>query len=179
VVATSLALASGAPAEYLDEETGATIAVVSQPLVFARERSGLGRDYITLAAAAVDQSGRISYVLVGYMWSVGSSPGAKDVRLAAAGVGLQADDRQVDLNLYDHSARELGIGVPVHPPPFGPATPYVYVIDLATLQLLAESRRLSICVRDQSPSLNYQLFEDGRNALKEFVRFVRVKYQTL
>jgi hypothetical protein len=44
--------------DYLDE-TGASLAVVHESLVFAREHCASGRDYVTLAAAAVDQSGRI------------------------------------------------------------------------------------------------------------------------
>jgi hypothetical protein len=115
-------------------------------------------------------------VLVGYIWSVGSSPGPKDARLAARGVILQADDRRVELTPQNVSARELGIGVPVHPPPVGRATPYVYVIDLATVQLLAESGHLSLYMQDQDASANYQVFGDGRSALKEFVRFARARF---
>jgi hypothetical protein len=177
MVAAALAVASSSrPTEYLDEVTGATVAVVHQPLVFARERSGLGRDYVTLAAAAVDQSGRLSYVLVGYIWSVGYSLGPKDTRPAAAGVILQADERRVALELQNLSARDLGIGVPVHRPPVGPATPYIYVTDLATVQLLAESSHLSLYIPDQSGSANYLLFEDGRGALKEFLQFARARF---
>ncbi len=177
MVATTLAFASSSrPTEYLDEGTGATVAVVGEPLVFARERAGFARDYVTLAAAAVDQSGRLSYVLVGYIWSVGSSPHPKDAQLAAAGLILQADDRRVELTPQVLAARELGIGMPVHRPPIGSVTPYISVTDLATVQLLAESSRLSLLTRDQNASANYQLFEDGRRALKEFVRFARARF---
>ena len=173
MAACALAIASnGRPNEYLDQETGATVAVVRQPLVFVRERSGFGRDYVTLAAAAVDQSGRLTYMLVGYIWSVGSPVAAGDTRLAAEGVTLQADDRRIELALANRSTRELGIGVPVHRPPLGSATPYAYLVDLATVRLLAESHRLSLDVHDNSGSVSYQLFEDGRSALREFVRSV-------
>ena len=177
LVATALAVASSSrPIEYLDEATGATVAVVRQPLVFARAGPGMGRDYVTLAAVAVDQSGRISYALVGYIWSVSSSVDPIKARLAAAAVILQADERRVQLNLQNVSARELGIGLPVHPPPVGSAAPYIYVTDLATVQLFAESSRLALYTQDQTNSENYQLFEDGRGALKEFVRFARARF---
>jgi hypothetical protein len=176
IVATTLAVAAGRPTEYLDEDTGATVAVVGKPLVFARERSGFARDYVTLAAAAVDQSGRLSYVLVGYIWSVGSAPAPKDAALAAAQLTLQADDRRVELTPQSLTPRQLGIGVPVHRPPVGSATPYLYITDLATVQLLADSSRLSLVTQNQDAAANYQLFEDGRRALKEFVQFARTSF---
>jgi len=60
------------PREYLDEETAATVTVVAEPLVFALPRPELAanvRDYVTLAAAAVDRNGKLSYVLIVYFWS--------------------------------------------------------------------------------------------------------------
>src|SRR5258708_12087183 len=58
--------------EYLDEHTGAHLAVVGRPLTFALERSTLAanaRDYVSLAAAEVDRSGRAQTYLIGYFWS--------------------------------------------------------------------------------------------------------------
>ena len=176
LVATALAVASNRPTEYLDEQTGATVVVVHEPLVFAREHSGFGRDYVTLAATAVNQSGRISYLLVGYIWSVGPASGPKDVHLAAKKVALQADERLIALALQSRSALELGIGVPVHRPPVGAAASYIYVTDLETVQMLAESSHLSLQIEEQSASAHYQLFEDGRSALREFVRFARARF---
>src|SRR5258706_12201867 len=60
------------PEEYLDEQTGATVDVVDAPLVFARDRSERAanlRDYVTVAAAAVNRGGKLEYVLVAYVWS--------------------------------------------------------------------------------------------------------------
>ena len=54
------------PEEYLDPETAATISIVGKPLVFAHERPERAahmRDYVTLAAAAVNRSGKTDYVL--------------------------------------------------------------------------------------------------------------------
>lgn len=177
MIATTLAIAaSSRPSEYLDQVTGATVAVVGEPLVFARERSGFARDYITLAAAAVDQSGRLSYVLVGYIWSVGAARRSKETQAAAPGLMLAADERRVELSAQTFAPRDLGIGAPMHPPPVGSATPYVYVTDLATVELLADSNHLSLLTQDQDAPANYQLFEDGRRALKEFVRLARAKF---
>src|SRR5205085_7065875 len=60
------------PREYLDEDTAATVTVVGEPLVFAYAIPALAanqRDYVTLAAAAVNRNGKVSYVLIAYFWS--------------------------------------------------------------------------------------------------------------
>jgi hypothetical protein len=54
--------------------------------------------------------------------------------------------------------------------------PYIYVTDLATVELFAETSHLSLYTQDQTNSANYELFEDGRGALKEFVRFARDRF---
>ncbi len=170
----AVALAAGnQPLEYLDEETGATITVVGRPLVFAHEVPGArdnGGDYITLAAAAVDQSGKVTYVVLAYFWSVGVS------QLVPTGatepLTLQADDERIELVLRGTSARDFGIGVPVHKPPFGAEKPYIYGVDVRTLRLIAESRHLTLHLGRPDKPLNYDLFEDRRVALKEFVRRV-------
>jgi hypothetical protein len=171
--ATATAAASGKlPREYLDEQTGATISVVREPLVFVHERSGAPGtgDYVTIAAASVDQSGDISYVLVTYCWSVGMARSTGGSLCADAPLVLQADDRRIEIASRKSSAREAGIGVPIHRPPFGAATPFVYTTDLSTLRLLAETHHLSLRLGGESAPLDYELFEDQLSALREFVR---------
>jgi hypothetical protein len=165
--------ASNEPLEYLDEETGATVTVVGRPLVFVHERSGfLGRagDYVTLAAAAVNRSGKITYLLIGYFWWSGVPPKAELTPAAIEPLALQVDDRNIQLVLHAASAREAGIGMPVHRPPFGTATPHVYAIDLSTMGLIAESHHLALHIQSEGMSVNYVLFEDRRPALREFLR---------
>jgi hypothetical protein len=165
--------ASNEPLEYLDEETGATVTVVGRPLVFVHDRSGsLGPagDYVTLAAAAVNQSGKITYILVGYFWWQGVPPKAELAPAAIEPLALQADDRNIQLVLRAASAREAGIGVPVHRPRFGSPTPHVYAIDLSTMGLIAESHHLALHIQSEGTSVNYVLLEDRRAALREFVR---------
>ncbi|HSY05295.1 MAG TPA: hypothetical protein VK803_05075 [Steroidobacteraceae bacterium] len=176
VAAAGAAFAAGSrPVEYLDEETGATVAVVGKPLVFARESSGFAGDYVTLAAVAVDRSGELNYVLVGYIWSAGAPREPEHTPLSAAGLVLQADDRRIELTLQRRSARELGIGVPVHRPPFGSATSHAYAIDLATMQVIADCHHLSLYLQNDSAPVIYELFQDRRDALKEFVRFLSAR----
>ena len=160
------------PQEYLDEETAATITVVGEPLVFAYAQSNLAanvRDYVTLAAAAVDRNGKISYVLIAYFWSTLDPRVRRDALPSPEPLVLQADDRRIELKLRGHSAHEAGIGMPVHAPPGAAVTPNVYGTELATLRFVSEARRLTIVAESDGTPLTYELWEDRRTALRTFV----------
>jgi hypothetical protein len=160
------------PQEYLDERTAATITVVGAPLIFAYPRTDLAanaRDYVTLAATAVNRSGTISYVLIGYFWSTVDPRLRQDALPAAPPLVLQADDRRIELTLRGQSAREAGIGEPVHAPPGAAVTPNVFATDLAALRFVSEARRLTVLVDSGGTLLRYELWEDHRAALRMFV----------
>src|SRR5579859_2594926 len=58
--------------EILDQESGNTLFVVTQPLIFARERSDVtayARDYVMLVAVAVNEAGKYSEYLLLHRWS--------------------------------------------------------------------------------------------------------------
>ena len=166
------ALAGESAREYLDEETGATVTLMNQPLVFAYARPDLAvnaRDYVTLEAAAVNRSGKVTYVLIGYFWST-VDPRLREEPLPAPDVlQLQADDRRIQLSTRGHTAHDAGIGMTVDAPP-GSKTPNVYSTDLATLRFIGESRHLALVFDTERTTLTYELFEDRRGALKGFVR---------
>ena len=160
------------PREYLDEQTAATVTVVAEPLVFALPRPELAanvRDYVTLAAAAVDRNGKVSYVLIAYFWSTVDPRLRTDALPSPEPLVLQADDRRIALALRGHSAHEAGIGVPVHAPPGAAVTPNVYGTDLGTLRFIAEARSLTMTADSDGVPLSYQLWEDHRMALRAFV----------
>ncbi|HXZ59596.1 MAG TPA: hypothetical protein VEG26_05400 [Steroidobacteraceae bacterium] len=162
-----------APREYLDEQTAATVTVVGEPLVFALPRPELAanvRDYATLAAAAVNRAGKISYVLIAYFWSTVDARLRRDPLPAAEPLALQADDRRLALALEGHSAHDAGIGERVHAPPGSAAEPNVYRTDLATLRFIAAARRLTILAESKGAPLTYDLWQDRRPALQAFVR---------
>jgi hypothetical protein len=173
LLATCVAHAgSKQPQEYLDEETAATITVVGDPLVFACAQPNLAanvRDYVTLAAAAVNRNGKISYVLIAYFWSTVDPRVRRDALPSPEPLVLQADDRRIELKLRGHSAHEAGIGMPVHAPPGAAVTPNVYGTDLATLRFVSEARRLTIVADSEGAPLGYELWEDRRTALRTFV----------
>lgn len=161
------------PHEYLDPETAATVTVVGEPLVFANSRNEVAanaRDYVTVSAAAVDRSGKVSYVLVAYFWSTVDPRVRGDPLPNPESLVLQADDRRIELSLKGHSAHDAGIGVPVHPPPGAALPPNVYGIDLGTLRSIAHARQLSLITETEITSIPYSLWDDTRAALQAFVR---------
>ena len=191
--ASVVAAASGAnaPREYLDEETGATVFFVGRPLVFARESAapfnrinpevrawtddhgGMAlapRDYVSLAAAAVDRGGKYTYVLIGYFWLIGTPPPSENICFDREHLVLQLGERRIELALFDGSARDAGISQPIHRPSIGNAEPAVYTIDLATLGLIAESAQLVLYCGAEKAPLKYELWEDRLPALRELVR---------
>jgi hypothetical protein len=170
---------------------------VGRPLVFARESAPFNgingingrvvrarpdeppemtlapRDYVSLAAAAVDRSGKYTYVLIGYFWLVGTPQPSHNVCFDHEHLVLQLGDRRIELAPFDGSARDAGISQPIHRPSIGNAEPAVYTIDLATLRLIAESAHpVLYCGAEKAP-LKYELWEDRLPALRELVRHLR------
>jgi len=176
---STAATAAGAnsPLEYVDEETGVTVTVVGRPLVFEHQRAAANewrsdgsRDYVTLAAAAVDRAGKLSYLLIVYFWSVGVSEPSEPARLAREPLVFELQERRIELAPQGGSAREAGISAPVHRPSFGPVAPAVYAIDLPTMSLIAESAHPALYCGAKSAQVKYELFEDRLPALRELLR---------
>jgi hypothetical protein len=161
------------PEEYLDPTTAATISVVGKPMVFGHERPERAahmRDYVTLAAAAVNRGGKTDYVLVAYDWTTFDEHGRSGETLASVGgLVVVADDRRIALTLAGHSAHDVGIGTPVHPPPVRSTEPDVYRTDLETLRFIAAARHLAVLKRGDDPSSAYEIWDDQRAALGAFV----------
>jgi len=161
------------PREYLDEETGATVTLDTEALVFAYQRRELAanaRDYVSLQAAAVNRAGKVSYVLISYVWST-VDPRVRLVPLLNPDqLLLQADDRRNPFNARGHSAHDAGIGMVVDAPSGSSGLPTVYPTDLATLRFIAESRHLAVAVDTETSTLLYDLWDDRRADLVRFVR---------
>src|ERR1700721_2863548 len=89
-----------APREILDEQSGSTLSVVASPLVFARERTDVAahaRDYATLVAVEVDNSGKYSEYLLLYRWSTVDRRMSPPPDQSAGELKIFADGRAIDL----------------------------------------------------------------------------------
>ncbi|TLY70561.1 MAG: hypothetical protein E6K49_16315 [Gammaproteobacteria bacterium] len=163
------------PKEYLDEATAATVSVVGRPLVFAHERPELtshARDYVTLAAAAVNRNGKVDHVLIAYFWSTVDDRAKPTGAPVTDPLVIAADDRRLRLTLQGHSTLDVGIGVPVHAPPGHDAAPNVYRTDLGTLRFIAEARHLAVLTSADDTPMTYEVWEDQRAALLGLVRLL-------
>jgi hypothetical protein len=156
-------------------------------MVFARERPNFAvhmRDYITVAAASVDRAGKIDSILIVYYWTT-FDPHGRDGDAAARSQGtggrrggeerhpdeliLLADDRRIALKKLESSAHEAGIEERAHAPPVGGGPPTVYSVDLATMRYIAAARNLSAQTRAGETVLDYEMWEDGRPALAQWL----------
>jgi hypothetical protein len=166
--------ALNAPREYLDEQTGATVTTVDKALIFARDRSERAanlRDYVTVVPASVNRGGKRAYVLIAYIWST-LDPRFEPATPSADALVLVADDRRIRLNANGESPADLGIARPVLAPPGQVVKPLVFPTDLDTLRFIAAARSLDVQTTLADVVVNYQLWEDQRSKLDQFVRYL-------
>src|ERR1700688_2516025 len=86
--------------EIFDEQRGNPLLVVPKPLVFARERTDVAaheRDYATLVAVEIDQSGKYSEYLLLYRWSTVDRRMSPPPDPQAGELKILADGRVIDL----------------------------------------------------------------------------------
>src|SRR5262249_27381994 len=120
--------------QILDQENGNTFFVVAKPLVFARERTDVAahaRDYATLVAVAVDESGNFNEYLLLHRWSTvdrrmlsPANPGGGELRILAEG-------RLIDLTPLEDVPITLSSRPELHGPKHGDAVTRAYKVDLA------------------------------------------------
>ena len=154
-----------APLQLFDENSGATVFTVDQPIVMARGRSDVAanvRDYVTLAAMQEDRGGNW---LIAHRWST-VDPRIDPAHCDVAGtLILVADGRSIVL-------------IPVSQPPkffnrkdwlFLPersATSWAYAVDVPTLRFLAGTQYLSLRFPDDRFPVTYSIWADGRKDLQ-------------
>jgi hypothetical protein len=177
LILAALPACSGTPAlrprEILDDRSGNTLSVVARPLVFARERSDVAaheRDYATLVAVEIDQSGNYHDYLLLYRWSTVdprmSAPPAAD----QGELRIIAEGRDIDLMPLSALPVGLGHGRELHVPAHGDVVARAYDVDATTLRYIAESHELYVRMPQEMLAAPFALREDGRGALAEFAR---------
>lgn len=167
------------PLTYLDERTGITLSIVDAPIVLARERRDLAanaRDYLTLVAAARNESGRVTTALLVHRWSTIDSrvttaiTPATDARLV-----IVADGRDIRLTTLQPVPREFEPS-DTHDlwrPKVSRVDTTVYRIDAATLRYIAQSARISAFHDVPDDALPFAAWRDGRAALGRLAEQVR------
>jgi hypothetical protein len=158
--------------EIFDEQTGNTLTVVAKPIVFARERTDVAahaRDYATLVAVEVDHSGTFKDYLLLHRWStvdkrMSPPPGPDTGELRLLGEGRELTLKPLpSLPIGVDSRRDL------HLPPHGAAVTHAFAVDPDTLRFIAASRVLMLQMPQESLDTPFQIWQDGRDALGEFL----------
>jgi hypothetical protein len=161
--------------EIFDEQTAATLSVVSKPLVFARERTDVeahARDYATLVAAQIDRSGQYNEFLLLYRWSTVDPRMSPPPQPGEGELRIVADGRAIDLQPLERLPISLKQSRALHVPAHGDIVPRAYSVDGALLRFIAASRELTVRMPQEQLNLPFALWEDGRGALAEFVHSV-------
>ncbi len=158
--------------EFLDEQTGTTLSAVAKPLVFARERTDVAahaRDYATLVAVEVDNSGQYAEYLLLYRWSTvdprmspAPDPQTGELRILAEG-------RVIELMPLDQMPVSLSQRRELHVPGHGDVITHAYSVDASTLRFIASSRELSVQMPQESLQTPFKMWGDGRLALSKFI----------
>jgi hypothetical protein len=163
-----------APRSVLDERSGASLTVVDRPLILARERRDVAvqaRDYLTLVAAEINESGRRRLIWALHQWSTIDARAADEKPLPAATLMLIADGRDMRLvPIADSAAASYAKNRALMAPEDADAVTTLYAVDEATLEFVATSRQLSASFPDSRLSLPFLLWADGRPALLRFLQ---------
>jgi hypothetical protein len=163
-----------APAhEILDEQSGNTLLVVAKPLVFARERTDVAayaRDYATLVAVEVDQSGKYSQYLLLYRWSTVDRRMSPPPDPHAGALRILAEGRTIDLTPLEQAPVSLSRRRELHVPDHGDVVTHAYAVDAAMLRFIASSRELAVQMPQERLNTPFALWADGRSALRQFVQ---------
>lgn len=175
-LAGCVALPAATPVERLDERTGVTLVLPSEPLVFARERRDVAvnaRDYLTLAALERNKAGRRDVVLLCYRWSTIDRRVNPMDDWQAQTLVIVIDGRDLRLEpLGDRLPEDLRPRPELHRPPVGNVTATAYRASRSTLEIIAAGHDLQAFFADARGSPAFRLWRDGREALRRFLAAV-------
>jgi len=158
--------------EILDEQTGNTFFVATKPLVFARARTDVAaytRDYVTLVAVGVNESGHYSEYLLLHRWTTVDRRMSPPADPNAGELRILADGRIIDLVPLEHVPVDLDHRAELQEPNHGDAVTHAYLVDLPTLHFLAASRSLAVRLPREVLDTPFGLWSDGRADLARFV----------
>ena len=160
------------PVRSLDPDSGVSLTVVDEPLIFARERRDIAanaRDYVTVAAAEFNEAGRRRLVLVTHQWSTIDARAADATPVTHSELLIIADGRDLRfVPLPEHMTADFRGNPALAPPEDAHVVTTIYGIDGSTLGYIGTSRILTAAYPD-SFALPFALWRDGRPAIARFL----------
>jgi hypothetical protein len=159
--------------EIFDEQSGNTVLVVTRPLVFARERADVAahaRDYATLVAAEIDESGKYSDYLLLYRWSTVDRRMSAPPDANAGSLRISAEGRAIELLPLDRMPVGLPLRRELHEPDHADVIARAYRIDVTTLRFIARARDIVVFMPEEALGTPFKMWEDGRKSLEQFLQ---------
>lgn len=164
IVAGCASTKSVAPREYLDEATAATITVVADPWIFTRKNAPPQLDFFHLYAIDVNRQGdHKKYFAVVHYWPGEDLGGAAPPTLL-----LNGGSQELKLQAASEDARKLGIAKPLDRSAPSSAKTWLYPVDKASLQAIAQTRQLAAALHTEKTMADYAVWRDGSSELSEF-----------
>jgi hypothetical protein len=162
--------------EYLDENTGATITHLAEPLVFATEKvqAAYTRDYVTVGPLEINRQGQRSYQLWMNFWStVDRIDRAHDAAGRFDVVYLMVDGEPIQLSASNRSNLAMSMtAVPYLTQSDGSFTA-VYPVTRAQLTRLAQARNVELRASAGSVDLGqYRLWRAPDQSFRRFASYV-------
>jgi hypothetical protein len=152
------------PREYLDEQTAATITVVADPWIFTRRNAQPQLDFFNLYAIDINRMGdHRKYFAVVHYW-----PGAELTAQGAPRLVLNYGAESIELTAIEQTAREAGIAQPLDTAAPSSAKTWLYPVEAASLQRIAQARQLAATLASEAARSEYAVWRDGSNELSEF-----------
>jgi hypothetical protein len=159
--------------EIFDEQSGNTVLVAAMPLVFARERTDVAahaRDYVTLVAAELDESGKYSDYLLLYRWSTVDRRMSAPPDPNAGNLRILAEGRTIELAPLERLPIGLSRGRELHVPDHVDVVAHAYRIEVATLRFIAKARDIVVFMPEEPLATPFKIWEDGRRSLEQFAQ---------
>lgn len=167
-------LPSGASQAILDQQSGNTLLLVTRPLVFARRRADVAaefaRDYATMVAVELDVAGKYSDYLLVYRWSTVDKRMSPLPDSGSGALQIEADGRKVTLPALEQLPVDVAGREDLYYPQHADVAAFAYKIDIAMLRFIALSHRIDVRMPQEPLQLPFELMQDGRASLAQFVR---------
>ncbi len=164
--------------QHFDENTGANITSLTQPLIFYSEKPWLAanaRDYIYLGPIEVIRTGQRDYLLWLGIWSTIDRLGrpAESIFDNFQTVYLVTDGEPMALEITAWSGKELGMEDSVYSTPVDSAVNAFYAVSKDQVQRLAQADRVQIHLHTEaSPGSGYLPGRRNSQSITEFANYL-------
>lgn len=148
------------PRTYLDEETAATVTVVSEPWIFTGELVAFAakdRDYLNLFAVDINRQGEHRQ----YLAALVSTPPPALTDASTLTLELQGDGKTVALQPTTTALRELGVSKPLSPSYSSTARWWYFPVGKDVLGSIMRAKDLAVTLATPDKRMTYTMWRNG------------------